>query len=179
MKNDEFLNICDRRSISLYFIQVRSNINIQITPIFRSLIPIFYKQKNAPLIYKFICAMIYHKIIFRTVRSSVQTTKCFCKVSLHCTVILKPKKIIYLNFEGFYFYVRKCFFRKVVKKIHDLHDDLQIIERKIRVRISSTFSVLRPLYFDLLSNLDFLLVEKHRSKYSFGRSKVSGSKYRK
>ena len=40
------------------------------------------------------------------------------------------------------------------------------------VRISTTFSVLRPLYFDLLSNLDFLLVEKHRSKYRFGRSKV-------
>ena len=37
--------------------------------------------------------------------------------------------------------------------------------------VSSTFSVLRPLYFDILSNLDFLLVEKHRSKYSFGRSK--------
>ena len=50
----------------------------------------------------------------------------------------------------------------------------------IRVRISLTFSVLRkfsvlfrtstallrPLYFDLLSNMDFLLVEKHRSKYS-------------
>ena len=54
------------------------------------------------------------------------------------------------------------------------------------VRISSTFSVLRPLYFELFiltrllrplyfeffSNLDFLLVEKYRSKYSFGWSKV-------
>jgi len=61
-----------------------------------------------------------------------------------------------------------------------------------RVRISWTFSVLRPfsyfrpllyfdlststrllrlLYLDLLSNLDFLLVETYRSKYSFGRSK--------
>ena len=47
--------------------------------------------------------------------------------------------------------------------------------------ISSAFSVLRPLYVDSrtstsvlrpLSNLDFLLVEKHRSEYSFGRSKV-------
>jgi len=62
------------------------------------------------------------------------------------------------------------------------------------VRISSTFSVLPPfsylrpfLYFDrstsrsfdLLSNLDFLLVETYSSKYSFGRSKVGGSKYRK
>ena len=51
--------------------------------------------------------------------------------------------------------------------------------------ISSTFSVLRPLYFalststsllrtlyfNLLSNLDFLLVEKHGSKYSFGGTK--------
>jgi len=40
---------------------------------------------------------------------------------------------------------------------------------------TSTFSVLRTLYFDLLPNLDFLLVEKHRSKYSFRRSKVGGS----
>ena len=54
-----------------------------------------------------------------------------------------------------------------------------------RVRISSTFSVLLPLYFDLststrilrlsyfdlLSNPDFLLVETYRSKYSFCRSK--------
>ena len=61
------------------------------------------------------------------------------------------------------------------------------------VRISSTFSVLRlnfylrPFiyfglftwtslfqiaYFDLFSNLDFLLVEKYKLKYSFGRSKV-------
>jgi len=66
-----------------------------------------------------------------------------------------------------------------------------IVKSEIISRISSTFSVLRPfsyirplyfelftstrllrsLYFDLLSNLDFLLVEKHRSKYSFGRSK--------
>ena len=74
------------------------------------------------------------------------------------------------------------------------------------IRITSTFSVLRLLYFDLstssallrlvyfdiLLNPDFLLVEKHRSKYSVGlskevevkfgqkgRSKVGGSKYRK
>ena len=41
-------------------------------------------------------------------------------------------------------------------------------------------ALVRPfLYFDLLSNLDFLLVKKYRSKYSFGRSKVGGSKYRK
>ena len=33
-------------------------------------------------------------------------------------------------------------------------------------------SLLRPLYFDILSNLDFLLVEKYNSKYSFRRSKV-------
>jgi len=39
-------------------------------------------------------------------------------------------------------------------------------------------SLLRLAYFDLLSNLDFLLVETYRSKYSFGRSKVGGSKYR-
>jgi len=31
--------------------------------------------------------------------------------------------------------------------------------------------LLRPLYFDIFSNLDFLLVETYRSKYSFGRSK--------
>ena len=30
-------------------------------------------------------------------------------------------------------------------------------------KTSSTFSVLRPLYFDLLSNLQLLLVEKNRS----------------
>ena len=60
------------------------------------------------------------------------------------------------------------------------------------VRINSTFSLFRPFsyrrflyfdlstspvllrlaYFDLLSNLGFLLVETYRSKYSFGRSKV-------
>ena len=37
--------------------------------------------------------------------------------------------------------------------------------------VSSTFSVFRPRYFDLLSNLDFLLVEKYRSKYSLSRNK--------
>ena len=47
-----------------------------------------------------------------------------------------------------------------------------ISEYFIWVSISSTFSVPRPLYFDLLLNLDLLLVEKHRSKYSFGRSKL-------
>jgi len=39
-------------------------------------------------------------------------------------------------------------------------------------KLFTSASLLRPLYFDILSNLDFLLVEKHRSKYSFGRSKV-------
>jgi len=37
---------------------------------------------------------------------------------------------------------------------------------------STSTSLLRTLYFDILSNLYFLLVEKNRSKYSFGRSKV-------
>ena len=37
--------------------------------------------------------------------------------------------------------------------------------------LSSFTSLFRPMYFDLLSNLDFLLIEKYRSKYSFGRSK--------
>ena len=37
---------------------------------------------------------------------------------------------------------------------------------------STSTSLLRPLYFDLLSNLEFLLVEKYGSKYSFGRNKV-------
>ena len=39
--------------------------------------------------------------------------------------------------------------------------------------------LLRLLHFDLLSNLDLLLVEKHGSKYSLGRSKVAGSNCRK
>ena len=44
----------------------------------------------------------------------------------------------------------------------------------IWVRISASFSVLRPLYFGSLtstffSNLDFLFVEKYRSKYRKGR----------
>jgi len=63
------------------------------------------------------------------------------------------------------------------------------------VRISSTFSVLRPCYFGsctstFFSKLDLSLVEKYRLKYSFGRTKVSAevkfeskigfrSKYRK
>ena len=34
-------------------------------------------------------------------------------------------------------------------------------------------------YFDLFPNLDFLLVEKYRSKQSLGQSKVDGSKFRK
>ena len=38
-------------------------------------------------------------------------------------------------------------------------------------RSTSTF-LLRTLYFDFFTNLDFLLVDKHRLKYSFGRSKV-------
>ena len=33
-------------------------------------------------------------------------------------------------------------------------------------------ALLRLAYFDIFPNLDFLLVEKHRSTYSFGRSKV-------
>jgi len=33
-------------------------------------------------------------------------------------------------------------------------------------------ALLRPLYFDLLWNPDFLLVEKYRPKYSFGRSNL-------
>ena len=40
-------------------------------------------------------------------------------------------------------------------------------------------ALLRLAYFDILSNLDFVLVEKYRSKYSLGQSKVGGSKYRK
>ena len=43
---------------------------------------------------------------------------------------------------------------------------------------STSTSLRRPLYFSLLSNLGILLVE-YMSKYSLGRSKVSGSKYRK
>jgi len=80
------------------------------------------------------------------------------------------------------------FISKIIK-----YGGLSISEHRDRVQISSTFSVLRPLYFDrftstrllrplyfdFLSELDFLLVEKHRSKYSFGRSKVGVSKYRK
>ena len=64
-------------------------------------------------------------------------------------------------------------------------------KEKFRVRIISTFSVLRliyfelftstrllwPLCFDLLSNLDFLFVDKHRSKCNSGWSKVDGSNY--
>ena len=55
-----------------------------------------------------------------------------------------------------------------------------------RVRISSTFSVLRPFYFERFTWARFLryfvksgfgqilLVQKYMSKYSFGRNKVSG-----
>ena len=64
---------------------------------------------------------------------------------------------------------------------------LRFKAEQIWVHISSTFSVLRPLYFDILSNLDFLLDEKYRSKYSLvelkfcqkSRSKVGEPKYRK
>ena len=78
------------------------------------------------------------------------------------------------------------------------HEFLYKYHDFIGVRISSTFSVLRPFsylrpflyfdlftstralrlaYFDLLSNLDLLLVEKYRSKYSFRRSKAVEVKF--
>ena len=37
------------------------------------------------------------------------------------------------------------------------------LEAKFWGRISSTFSLLRPLYFDLFANLDLLSVEKYSS----------------
>ena len=50
------------------------------------------------------------------------------------------------------------------------NDELILKHRNLErywVRISSTFSVLRPLYFDILSNLAFLLAEVK----SVGRSR--------
>ena len=60
------------------------------------------------------------------------------------------------------------------------------VDDKCGVRISSTFSVLRPLYFDSLTSTSVLrpfvksgvLIGSYRSKYSFGRSKEVEVRFR-
>ena len=84
----------------------------------------------------------------------------------------------------FTYYFNKKLHVNVV--INNFMDGVCWVRISSTIFIYSTFSALRPLYFDLstssallrlvyfdlLSNMGFLLVEKHRSKYSFGQSKV-------